>query len=225
MKRLWLWYLDYWYVSLLQVRALFSRTPPAAFASGDESPVVLVAGVWEPWYFLRGIGARLNAAGHPVHVVDAIGYNRAPVAQVAQLVQAYLDEHDLHDVTVVAHSKGGLVGKHLMALSIRVTRLVAIATPFSGSIYANYLPSRTLSAFRPADAALVALGANLALNARITSIYPSFDPHIPGGSYLEGATNIEIATTGHFRILADERVIRAVENALSRKDDPTSGVE
>ena len=67
---------------------------------------------------------------------------------------------------------------------------------------------------RPDNAALLELAADVASNARIVSIYPVFDPHIPGGSALDGAVNIPIATTGHFRILGDERVIRAVETAL-----------
>jgi triacylglycerol lipase len=113
----------------------------------------------------------------------------------------------------VAHSKGGLVGKRLLAHP-RVDRLIAIATPFSGSVYANFLPGRTLREFRPTNDALLELAADVASNARIVSIYPSFDPHIPGGSALDGAVNIEIPTTGHFRILSDPQVVRAVEGAL-----------
>lgn len=225
MMRLWYWYLDYWFVAWLQFRALFSRRVPAAFADGDRDPVLLIAGVWEPWYFLRGIGDRLNRMGHPVLVCTAIGYNRASIAQVAAIAEAFIVERDLHRVTIVAHSKGGLVGKAVMASTERVDQLIAVATPFSGSTYANFMPTRALREFRPADAGLLALAANLALNARITSIYPAFDPHIPGGSALDGAVNVEIATVGHFRVLADERVIVAVESALDGKNRATPGVE
>lgn len=222
MTRLWFWYLDYWYVAWHQWRALFIRRVPAAFAEGDRAPVLLVPGVWEPWYLLRGIGRRLNAAGHPVHVVREIGYNRASVADVTALARAYLERVGLEHVVVVAHSKGGLVGKRLLSTP-RVDRLVAIATPFSGSVYADFLPGRTLAEFRPTNAALVELAGDVASNARIVSIYPEFDPHIPGGSALEGAVNIVIPTTGHFRILGDERVARAVESALESSSEP--GVE
>lgn len=225
MMRFWYWYLDYWFVGWLQFRALFSRRVPAAFGEGDRDPVLLVAGVWEPWYFLRGIGDRLNRLGHPVHVCTAIGYNRASITDVAAIAEAFIVERDLTRVTIVAHSKGGLVGKAVMANTERVDQLVAIATPFSGSAYANFMPTRALREFRPADAGLMALAANLALNARITSIFPSFDPHIPGGSALDGAHNVEVATVGHFRVLADERVISAVESALEGKNRPTHGVD
>lgn len=219
MRRLWLWYLDYWYVAWHQWRGLFIRRVPESFAAGGLAPVLLLAGVWEPWYFLRGIGRRLSAAGHPVHVVREIGYNRASVAEVARIAEAYLEREDLRHVVIVAHSKGGLVGKRLLS-SGRVARLVAIATPFAGSVYANYLPGRTLSEFRPTSAALLELAGDIASNARIVSIYPAFDPHIPGGSALEGAVNIEIPTTGHFRILGDERVLSAVEAAVGGRPRP-----
>ena len=67
MRKLWGWYLDYWFVAWWQFRALFSRRVPEAFARGERAPVLLIAGVYEPWYFLRRIGRRLNDAGHPVH--------------------------------------------------------------------------------------------------------------------------------------------------------------
>ncbi len=225
MRRLWLWYLDYWYVGLLQIRALFARRVPSEFSQGDRAPVLLIAGVWEPWYFLCGIGRRLSDAGHPVHVVPEIGYSRASVSDVAALAIAYLEAHGLSNVVVVAHSKGGLVGKHLLATTPRVERLVTVATPFGGSVYANYLPTRALREFRPTAPSLLDLAANRAVNARITSIYPSFDPHIPGGSALEGATNIEVSTTGHFRILSDARVVAAIESAVDGKSTSGPGVE
>lgn len=210
MRRLWGWYLDYWFVAWWQFRALFSRRVPASFAEGDRAPVLLIAGVYEPWYFLRRVGRRLNDAGHPVHVVDEIGYNRASIADAAALAARYLDLHDLRSVVLVAHSKGGLVGKHLLADTDRVAALVAVATPFGGSSLARFIPVRTIRALGPLDESITTLGANLAVNSRITSIYGSFDPHIPGGSHLEGATNIELPIVGHFRLLADERVIDAV---------------
>ena len=68
--------------------------------------------------------------------------------------------------------------------------MVAIATPFGGSRYASLLLGRTLRAFRPNDATLLQLAAARDPNARIVSVYPAFDPHIPGGSELDGAVTI-----------------------------------
>ena len=217
MRRLWGWYLDYWFVAWWQARALFSRRVPAAFSQGTEAPVLLIAGVYEPWYFLRRVGRRLNSRGHPVHVVGEIGYNRASIADAASLAARYLEFHDLRGVVLVAHSKGGLVGKRLLADTDRVAALVAVATPFGGSSLARFVPVRTIRALGPLDESITTLAANLAVNSRITSIYGEFDPHIPQGSRLEGATNVEVPVVGHFRLLANSQVIDAIESAVEGK--------
>ena len=57
------------------------------------------------------------------------------------------------------------------------------------------------------------------INSRITSIYGPFDPHIPEGSILPGATNIELPTAGHFRILGDPETARIIVEQLN-PDEP-----
>ena len=218
-RRGWYWYLDYWYIWWAQTVGLFTRRTPTSFESGDRAPVVLLAGVYEPWSLLRPSAEALSAAGHPVHVVSALGYNRAPIEKAAVSVMAYIVERDLRGVILVAHSKGGLVGKHVLAIDDtdgRVDRLVSVATPFGGSTLAPLVPSRTVRALGPAAAIIVTLAANLEVNAKITSIYGDYDPHIPGGSNLVGATNVEIPIVGHFRLLSDRRVVAAVVDAASR---------
>ena len=61
----------------------------------------------------------------------------------------------------------------------------------------------------------VTLAGNAAVNRQITSIYSSWDPIIPNGSVLDGATNIELPVTGHFRILDRPELLAAVERAVS----------
>jgi hypothetical protein len=119
-------------------------------------------------------------------------------------------------VVIVAHSKGGLIGKQVLLDDVegRVRRLVAIATPFSGSVLARLVPSRPVRAMGPDDATILALAGRPEINHLITSICPSFDPHIPTGSHLEGATNIPVAAIGHFRVLADPDVLDAVIAAV-----------
>jgi pimeloyl-ACP methyl ester carboxylesterase len=60
------------------------------------------------------------------------------------------------------------------------------------------------------------LGEQLDVNSRITSIWGAFDPHIPGGSRLEGANNVVLRTSGHFRILRQPELISAVVAAAER---------
>ncbi|OUM40158.1 esterase/lipase family protein [Arthrobacter sedimenti] len=217
------WLLDYAYVGFWQVHGFLLREDPARYltpapgAPEGKVPVLLIPGIYETWQFMRPIADHLHRAGHPVHVVQKLGYNRGTVEAMALLAADYLEEHDLTDVVVVAHSKGGLIGKFLMTMSSvapRITRLVAINTPFSGSIYANFFLLPSIRAFSPQDRTLRALLANLEINAHITSIYGRFDPHIPGGSFVEGARNIQLDTMGHFRPIADARVMQEVDRAI-----------
>lgn len=218
------WILDYAYVGFWQVHGFLLRTDPvryrtpAADAPAGKAPILLLPGIYETWQFMRPIARHLHRAGHPVHVVQTLGYNRGTVKDMAHLAAAHLQEHDLTDVVIVAHSKGGLIGKFLLTMAgaaPRVSRLVAVNTPFSGSIYAAFFLMPSIRAFSPYDRTLQMLRANRALNARITSIYGRFDPHIPGGSFVEGARNVQLETMGHFRPIADSRVLEEIDRAVA----------
>ncbi len=190
---------------------------PATYAAGSKRPVVLLPGVYETWHFLRPIANALSRNGHPVHAMLAMGRNRDPIPETAAVVAREIAALDLRDVALVAHSKGGLIGKHLMALDDpegRIDRLVSVATPFGGSKLARYAVGSTLRAFLPGDPVILNLTAEEAVNARITSIYPRFDPNIPEGSRLDGARNIEVPIVGHFRILTAPQTITAVVEAV-----------
>lgn len=210
LRRAYWWASDYLYAGLWQVRAFFSRQDPAAFATGDKRAVLILPGVYENWRFMLPLIRDLHGRGHPVHVVPALGHNRVPVTEGARVVGAYLAAAGLRDVVLIAHSKGGLVGKHLMQFGdaeLRVRAMLAAATPFAGSRYARFMLNRTLRSFSPTDETLVALGLASEVNGRIVSVFPSFDPHIPEGSVLAGARNVAVRTPGHFRVLADLRTL------------------
>jgi len=208
------WVRDYAYAARGQVRALVSRVDPADFLSGDRTPIVVIPGVFETWRFLQPLIDELHGRGHPVHVVAALAWNRRPVVEAAGHLARYLERRDLRGVVLVAHSKGGLVGKYAMTQGGGVSRIdamLAVAAPFGGSSYARFLVLPSLRMFRPHDATILALAREASVNARIVSVFGRFDPHIPGGSRLEGAVNVELDAGGHFRVLADPRVIAEVE--------------
>jgi len=216
-RRAWFWWLDYVYVGWWQLRHFLGGRDASRYRSGSLAPVLLIPGVYETWQFLRPIADRLHTLGHPVHVLTELRYNLLSVPESAALAQAYVEAKDLRGVVIVAHSKGGLIGKHMMLFddtAARIDRMTAIATPFGGSVYARYFPIRAIRAFRPAEPTLALLAANAEANARVTSIFGVFDPHIPAGSGLEGATNVQLPVYGHFRILADARVLAAVESSM-----------
>lgn len=208
------WIRDYAYAISWQARALVDRTDPEIYRDGPGIPIVVIPGVYETWRFLQPTIVALHDRGHPVHVLDPLRSNLQPVPDAAAQVVDYFVAHDLTDVVLVAHSKGGLIGKHAMAFgaaSGRIRGMVAVAAPFGGSSYARYLPlSRSLRIFSPRDATIRLLGGETSVNARIVSVYGRFDPHIPGGSALAGAKNVPLDSGGHFRILADPRIIAEV---------------
>ncbi|MFK4850658.1 esterase/lipase family protein [Microbacterium sp. ZW T6_19] len=203
------WAADYAYAAVWQVRAFFGRTDAGSFANGDAAPIVVLPGVYETWRFLQPLVAALHDRGHPVHVLEVLAHSRRPVTEMATQVTDYLQQHDLRDVILVAHSKGGLAGKQVMLgpAADRVRSMLAIATPFGGSRYARRMPVRTLRAFSPDDPSIRALSTQADVNARIVSVYARFDPHIPEGSELPGAKNVLLDTGGHFRVLAHPRVM------------------
>ncbi|OLT55235.1 alpha/beta hydrolase [Cellulosimicrobium sp. CUA-896] len=209
---------DYAWAAARQVQHVLRPSRPLPDGPGGRAPVVLLPGVYEPWPFLAPLARALAATGHPVHVVPGLGYNRRPVLEGAELAASFLDTARLEGTVLVAHSKGGLVGKQVMLSPSgrRVAGMVAVATPFRGSRWARYLLGQTLRAFSPADPVLLALAAERAVDARITAVYPRFDPHIPETGYLEGATNVELPLSGHFKPLGDPSLVEVVVREAGR---------
>ena len=203
---------DYAAVLRWQVAGALSRTDPAQLlrpAHPVGPPVVLLPGVYESWHFLLPLAMLLHEHGVRVHVLPDLGTNRRPVASGAAVLGRYVAEHDLHDVVLVAHSKGGLIGKLAMLREdpdSRLASMIAVNTPFAGSVYARWFLAPSVRAFAPSDATIVALGAEITVNHRITSVYSFWDPHIPAGSALDGAQEVVLDTPGHFRPLADPRL-------------------
>lgn len=209
---------DYAWAWRLRVARATRHPDPNTLRGGSKRPVLLLPGVYETWHFLEAAGRRLHELGHPVHVVPTFGANLRPIPEMAELALAYLVEADLANVAIVAHSKGGLIGKTLMlsdAGAPRIASMVAVNSPFSGSDYAHLLPITTLREFVPTHETIVSLTARDDVNHRITSIFSAWDPIVPNGSHLESAANLEIPTTGHFRILDRPDVLDAIARAVA----------
>ena len=195
------------------------RRPPADKATLQRPPLVFIPGVYEPWEYMKPLIELAHAWKHPVHVIEGLGYNTGNIPHMAELARRFIDDRHIRGAVIIAHSKGGLIGKYLLANyndDGRVRHLVALNTPFGGSIYATLAPLRSMRAFSPEDRLIRELAANRDINTRITSIYASFDQQIPDGSHLDGATNIEIQTIGHFRIVNHPEAHQAILDTLSR---------
>ncbi|QZN84694.1 triacylglycerol lipase [Cellulomonas sp. C5510] len=214
--------LDYGYAGWRQAAALLSRTPPGAWAhpAARRPPeVLLLPGVWEPWRFLEPLGGALHARGHAVHVVPGLGFNGGGLPEMTELAADRVRELDLRGAVVVAHSKGGLIGKALLGradVRDRLRGMVAVNTPFAGSPYARWLPVPALRAFLPDDEVLTALAAQRADHGRIVAAATRWDPHIPGDGALPGARLVRLRTPGHFLPLCSAELRSVVAAELDR---------
>lgn len=196
--------LDYQYSLRVHMRSLAGGSVPQRYRDGHGFPILLLPGVYETWRTLRWFADTMSAEGHPIVVVPGMAHNVRPFAETAMLAQRILDFHDLTDVVILAHSKGGVVGKTMMLDTDapgRIARMVAVNSPFQGSRMARYIPTKGFRAFLPGDEHLTRLGGLVDVNARITSVYSDFDGHVPDGSHLEGANNVQVPVDGHFRPL------------------------
>ncbi|TGO04168.1 esterase/lipase family protein [Serinibacter arcticus] len=215
------WLDDYRYILGIQLGARLRPHPPREFARGDRVPILLLPGIYEPWHSLAGVARDLNRRGHPVLVAPGLGNNLGALRASARIVARQLRRTGTRELVVVAHSKGGLIGKALMIgpLGPRVLGMVAIATPFAGSRYARWFPDPGVRILSDRDPHVGSLGRSRGVDARIVSVYASFDPHIPGGSELAGATNVVVDTVGHFRVVDHPDVRRTVRDAVTRFED------
>lgn len=213
------WFRDYVYAMRWLGVGVLRRHDPALYRrpDPDEPPIVLIPGIYERWTFLRPVADLLREHRYDVHAVPDLRYNAGTIDQMAAVVDRYIRAEGIDRCVLVAHSKGGLIGKRLLAHHNEATvikGLVAVNTPFNGSVLAWLLPLPAIRVFLPNSPELTALAASSHVNRRIVSVYGRFDPHIPGGSCLEGAHNIRLETRGHFLPLNDPLVHEAILDGI-----------
>ena len=218
------WALDYAYAVGRQLGVLSAWRAPAAWGTGhpDEPDVVLLPGVYEHWSFLRPLGDALNADGHRIIIVHGLGSNRRSIVATSDKLARALVDARVRPAgrIIVGHSKGGLIGKHLLlrhdADALGLRGLVAICTPFAGARLARIFADPSIRALLPSDETIVMLDSGASVNARIVSVFGTFDPHVPDGSALDGATNVRVPVAGHFRVLGARETLLAVRDGIAR---------
>ncbi|WP_448808148.1 alpha/beta fold hydrolase [Agromyces bauzanensis] len=222
------WARDYAYALVHQLGMFRARREPARWRTGDTGrpEVVLLPGVYEHWSFLRPLGDALNAAGHRVVVVHGLGANRRPIVDTSARVERALGRVRVPAAgrVIVGHSKGGLIGKHLLlegrAEALGVRGLVAVCTPFAGARRARLFRDPSIRALLPSDETIVMLGNAASVNSRIVSVFGTYDPHVPDGSVLDGATNVRVPVPGHFRVLGAHETALAVLDGIAMLTSP-----
>lgn len=213
-KKIWHWVRDYSHLLHKHSLAFIYRKPPRHYLGHiveHKAPVILIPGVYEKWHFLQTLADPVSHTGHPIYVLEHLGYNTEEVHRSAKLVRELIDEKNLRNVIILAHSKGGLIGKHLLAFDNkdgRIKKVVAIATPFAGSRFPRVTRWKNLREFHPEHETLKKLKKQSHINHRVVSIFGEYDNHVwPTESCrLEGAKNIQVHSHGHHAILFSKKV-------------------
>ena len=211
-KKITNWIRDYFY--LAKGHSFMFHKPPQHYLGHilkNKSPIILIPGATTKWQFLKAIADPISLKGHPVYVVEKLGYNIRAVDHSARLVRELIDEKNLRNVIIIAHSKGGLIAKHLLAYDNqdgRVVKVIAIATPFLGSHAAKFIPGKAARELRPEGEMIKKLHSQDSINHKIISIFGEFDNHVwPTESCrLKGAKNIQVDVWGHHKILFNKHV-------------------
>lgn len=225
MKKLTTWIKDYAHLFSQGTIMYFKHTPPTHYLGhivDGKVPVIIIPGIFGRWAFLKPIADHISLLGHPVYIVPKLGNNVGDIPSSAKKVQEVLEENNLKNIVIVAHSKGGLISKYLMLNNDperRIKGLIAVATPFYGSSMGSFIPHRSIKELGPNSEIIQFLEQHSDINKKIISIIPSYDNHVwhKEGSYLEGAMdNIEVEVAGHHRILNDKIVWKKIIECIEK---------
>lgn len=124
-------------------------------------PIVLVHGLaMKDTFFLRSFGKidrMLRIQGHRVYVshVDGFGSVESNALQLKKEINDFLQETGAEKVNIIAHSKGGLDAKEMiahLAMAGKVASLTTLCTPHKGSPVATGVLKVPRAVLRPAAA-------------------------------------------------------------------------
>ena len=225
MKNIFYWIVDYYYLLYGYLLMLIHKNPPGHFLNfvlKGKAPIILIPGISNKWGFLKHLGDRISHKGHPVYVASKLQFNFFDIPTSAKIVREIIDDNKLENVVLIAHSKGGLIGKYLLIhenKDNKIKGLIAIATPFSGSTLAKIFSRKSHGELAPESKIIQELDSQKEVNSKIVSIMPQFDNHVwsEKGSFLEGAVNIKVAVKGHHKIVFDKDVIKKIIELIETK--------
>ncbi|EEH64644.1 hydrolase, alpha/beta domain protein [Gleimia coleocanis DSM 15436] len=190
---------------------------PSVYRNPGGLPVVLVPGVYESWYQMRGLASYLKERGFDPHLLPQLGNTLGPVDLLARRVLAYLHENNLRDVFLVGHSKGGLVSRCVqLEADLGVVRgIVTLGTPHRGARLAAYtLPSSGVRDLVPTNPLIQKMFADTRFSDRVVCLQARWDQHVPEGASLLLARLEIVDVVGHNRLITEEVAFEACVRAL-----------
>lgn len=213
------WVTDYVYMFKGRWNMYLHKNPPKhylGYVKENKYPIILIQGVTARWGMLKTIGDTLSKDGHPIYIVPKIGHHLKDIPQTAEFVKEIIDQNNLKNIVIIAHSKGGLVAKYLLVYhnkDKKIKKVIALSTPFGGTHLAKLVPHSSHRELEPENEMVKQLDLQKEVNNQIISMYPYFDNHVldKEKSHLEGATNVEVKVPGHHRLLFDKETVERIK--------------
>lgn len=111
-----------------------------------SATVVLLHGLWmSPWVMTR-LANHLSAAGYQVIAPNYPTVQASPAANAKAIYQTLKSVPLTHELHVIGHSLGGLVGLHLLShySDLPTGKLITLGTPAQGSTIARFFQDMPL---------------------------------------------------------------------------------
>jgi len=196
---------------------------PADRLLPGKKPILLVHGYGVSrgtWWLLR---RRLEAAGHSVATVSLTPPYTSMgklVPQLTQRIEEVCADTGSQQVTLVAHSMGGLICRSYLARHgiERVDRLFTLATPHAGSALCKIGFGQNSREMTPGSLWLRDM-ASESIRIPAVSLRNAYDNFVmpQNNQRLPGARDVELPAVGHIAMLYDERVFRILLELLKLK--------
>ncbi len=196
---------------------------PADQLPPGKRPILLVHGYGcsrGVWWLLR---RRLEAAGHTVASVSLVPPYTSMgklVPQLNQRIEAVCKATGSQQVTLIAHSMGGLICRSYLARHgiDRVDRLFTLATPHQGSVLARIGLGQNARELEPGSLWLTDMAAE-PIRIPTTSLRNPYDNYAmpQDNQRLAGTRDIELPPVGHLAMLYDRRIVDMLLDLLKQK--------
>ena len=182
------------------------------------TPILLVHGYLSNRGIFWQLRKRLFAAGlGPIYALNLeplMGSIDNMVPALAEHIEKICRETNAAQITVVAHSMGGLVTRRYMSLqasrALRIKRFITLGSPHHGTEMARFSVGKCVAEMCTASAWLSTLeSAEAAIEKPPTlSIYTLNDDLVypPESSKLDWAENVPMAAVGHVSLLFSKPV-------------------
>lgn len=182
---------------------------------------------------LRRGFSRVFAMNYSVRTTDV----RTAAAQLAEEIEAIVEETGYERIHVVAHSLGGIIARYYLTRldgDARVHTLVTLGSPHHGTLVAHLLPARITRQLRPDSALMRELNAPVSqCRTRVIALWSDTDQAIlpAHNAALEQpgvpVTNVRLHGVGHLTLPILPSVAHRIAQSLAQLDsegEPTASV-